>query len=166
MHAIIIKCWMTKLVKTMSLCKIYIRKSVTEMYIASPLWFWWWGKRIWKFHMKMLAIPSKFYMITRYVFYCTLYVSSWLDYFFVFICQLSSTAKAIVCLTQFRWHETNVLNNWQYCLRLEEARSFVTRSTIIHRFLCGLYAFPCARASKLQPANIYIAWVIVTVQNY
>ena len=40
--------------------------------------------------------------------------------------------------------------SWRGCLSLDVVSSIPTESTISHRYFLGLYAFPCARASKLN----------------
>ena len=59
-------------------------------------------------------------------------------------------------LTSCRLFDTPwfVLDNWQLrccpSLRLEVVSSIPAGSTIIYRFLVGLYAFPCTRESKFN----------------
>ena len=45
--------------------------------------------------------------------------------------------------------------SWQCCLSLGQVTSIPVWSTIIYRSFGDLYAFPCARASKLNP--IYVS---------
>ena len=78
--------------------------------------------------------------------------------------------------TQFLWHKAcRKTSNWRCCLSLEALTSIPARSTIIYRFLCGLHAFSCARASKLNHQicvcactyiYIYIHTINVSVINY
>ena len=73
--------------------------------------------------------------------------------------------QLVSCLVQPRardwscvfWREFNgvkrtcwTTGSWRSWLSLEVVSSIPAWSTIIYRFLWGLYAFPCARASKLN----------------
>ena len=70
-------------------------------------------------------------------------------------------------LTQFQWHEATcwTTGSWRSCLSLKVVSSIPAGSTMIYRSLCGfylrfavgLYAFRCARASKSNQTNMYIA---------
>ena len=59
-------------------------------------------------------------------------------------CESSCVAPAPsleLCLAQYLWHETNVLDNWQCCLSLNDANSIPTWSMVIFEFFWGYMHF-------------------------
>ena len=49
-----------------------------------------------------------------------------------------------------------ITDSWWCCLSLNVWSSIPAFSTTFFRFLCRLYAFPCARASTINTTNMYI----------
>ena len=74
--------------------------------------------------------------------------------------SLRQFIRIVGFLTQFQWHEANVLTgSWRSCLSLEVISSIPAGSTIIHRFLCEFICVSLCQSIIIKPTNMYTASV-------